>query len=765
MQVLDSHAHQYLRPSVQSSSLEAQVMESIFQILQSHHPDEILKTAAQALQALLKVDRLVIYQIDGAESGTIVAESVTPGWRAALGMTIPDLRDLQSGTNPARDFKETQAVNDVLATSFIARYQSVLDQQQVKSSLVVPLVLEGMNWGAIVAHHCADFHAWEPAEIERCEQVTQHVAVILQRAFQSQQQQQQIHELMISAQALQDKNYQLKTLVSQKNFSALQANAQLKNKIVELESLNDSLALETAKSEILGDFALKIRQSLDSKAILDTATSEIQSCLHADRIVVGRIDASDIVTVIAESVLEPWPSALGIEFSGELFSAQCQQKLSAVPYKAVPDVVMAYGNSTPQLLMALEAWSIKSMVIVPILHGEKCWGFIIAHQCDATRHWIPAELNLLTQVATHVSISIEQAELHQKRQQELEILSRTEELLLVQHEQFSHVLNSSPGILYSCLVKGHYQRIFFGSNLFNLLGYSPLDAIETDFWASRIHPEDRPLVQVLSDRPSIRQEYRFLHKDGTYHWLYDQQKVVYDDHGQPIEWIGYCVDIDDRKQIEEQLKTSLSEKEILLQEIHHRVKNNLNIIISLLNLQSSYISDRDILAMFLDSQSRIRTMALIHEQLYRSETLARIDFADYITSLVNHLTEAYQPALNNIELRVSVMPVTLNLETATPCGLMINELLTNAFKHAFPDGRSGTISVILTREAERLQLVVQDNGIGLRSNLDWQTCSTLGLRLMRLLALQLEADLSQDSTEVGTCFRLTFSELAYDARL
>jgi PAS domain S-box-containing protein len=764
MQVLDSHGHQCLSPSVQSLSLETQILEGVLKISQSLNPGEILKTAAQVLQSLLNVDRLVVYRLDDAGQGTIVAECVRPGEMATLGMTIPDLHDLQRVTDSETHFK-TQAVNDVLTTPFLDRYRSVLEQQQVKSSLVTPLILEEQDWGAIVAHHCADLHEWEPAEIERCEQVSRQVAIALQRALQIQNQQQQIDDLHRSEQTLQDKNYQLKTLVSQKNFSALHANAQLKNKIVELETLNDSLALETAKSKILGDFALKIRQSLDLESILNTATSEIQSCLQVDRIIVGRIDVNSLVTVIAESVLVPWPSALGTEFSAELFSAQCQQKLSAVPYKAVPDITRAYRDSNPQLLAALDAWNVKSMVIVPILHGAKRWGFIIAHQCADTRHWVPAELDLLTQVATHVSISIEQAEVSQKRQQELEILCRTEQLLLVQHEQFSHVLVSSPGILYSCLAQGHYQRIFFGSNLFALLGYSPLDAIETDFWASRIHPEDLPLVQVLSDRPSISQEYRFLHKDGTYRWLYDQQKVVYDDQGQPLEWIGYCVDIDDRKKIEGQLKTSLSEKEILLQEIHHRVKNNLNIIISLLNLQSSYINDNDVLEMFLDSQSRIRTMALIHEQLYRSETLARIDFADYITNLVNHLTAAYQSTLNNIELRVSVMPVALNLETATPCGLLINELLTNAFKHAFPDGRSGTISVILTCEAQQLQLVVRDNGIGFGSDLDWQTCPTLGLRLMRLLALQLEADLSQDLTEVGTCFRLTFSELAYDTRL
>jgi PAS domain S-box-containing protein len=340
-------------------------------------------------------------------------------------------------------------------------------------------------------------------------------------------------------------------------------------------------------------------------------------------------------------------------------------------------------------------------------------------------------------------------------------------MLVVQHEQIGHILASSPGILYSSLAQGsHYQRIFFGTNLFTLLGYTSLDSIETDFWLNCIHPEDRASVQLLSDRPTISQEYRFLHKDGTYRWLYDQQKVVYDDSGSPLEWIGYCVDISNRKHIENKLKASLSEKEILLKEIHHRVKNNLNIIISLLNLQSNYVTDEAIIDMFTDSQSRIYTMALIHEQLYGSEDLARLNFADYVGDLVNHLTMSCLPSSGTqIELAINIAPVTLNIETATPCGLILNELVTNAFKHAFLDGRSGTISISLTRHANHLQLMIQDDGVGFAPGIDWQNSPTLGLRLVRILARQLDATLIQESGATGTCFCLTLSELAYKARI
>lgn len=769
MQVLDNHENQDLIHSVQHSIFENQWLESALKIAQALDSSEILNTAAHTLQNLLQADRIVICQQDEIGQGIIVAESVGVGWQALLGLKVNNLSDLQCLADRDAGLK-FQTGNDGSEGSLLDRTSCdslKLIQQQVKSSLVIPLVIDSHNWGAIVAHHCARFHDWEVAEIESGQRLAQQVAIALQRALQLEHQQQVIFDLQRSEQVLQDKNYQLTSLVSQQNFSTLQANAQLKNKITELEQTNDILERQTAKSQILADFILKIRQSLELEQILDTTTSEIQRCLQVDRLAVCRIDAHKIGTIIAESVLAPWPSLLGVEFSAELFSAKCQQGLSQMPYRSVSNVDVAYRDTVPQMVKILEDWGVKAKVVVPIFRGSSLWGFIIAHQCRDVRDWMPAELDLLTQVAAHVSISIEQAELQQRRQQALEVSNRTEQMLVVQHEQIGYVLASSPGILYSSLAQGLYQRIFFGTNLFELLGYSSLDAIEPDFWINCIHPEDRPSVQLLSDRPLMSQEYRFRHKDGSYRWLYDQQKVVYDDSGKPLEWIGYCVDISDRKQIEEKLKASLAEKEVLLQEIHHRVKNNLNIIISLLNLQSSYVSDDAIIDMFTDSQSRIRTMALIHEQLYGSENLARLNFADYVGDLVDHLAMACQTdTAATVELCVNIAPVTLNLETATPCGLILNELITNAFKHAFIDGRSGKISITLTRHDHELHLVVQDDGIGFPPYLDWQNSPTLGLRLVRILARQLEATLTQKSSQTsGTYFCLTLSELAYESRL
>jgi PAS domain S-box-containing protein len=764
MQVLDSHNSQS-RDLGQPSSSEYQVFDSLLKIAQSLDPHEILNLAVQLLQTELGVDRVVIYQRQDSGQGVIVAEAAKPEWRNSLGMTVADLGELQNLAERDREFKP-QAIHDVFEATFSDRYRDLLAQQQVRSSLTIPLVIEDLNWGTIVAHACAHRRGWESMEIEHSQRLASHVVIALQRAFHIQKQDRIIDDLKRSEHALQDKAFQLKSLATQQSLSALQANAQLKNKILQLEETNDFLERQTTTAKILADFILKIRQSLELGQILDTTAVEVHRCLQVDRLAICRIDENNTGTIIAESVVSPWPSVLDLQFPPEVLSEQCQQALCQVPYKAVPDVEAAYRNTVPQMLKMLEIWGVKAKVVVPILQASKLWGFIIAHQCTNVRDWLPAELDLLTQVAAHVSISITQAELYQKRQQELEVTAKAEQMLVVQHEQIGHILASSPGILYTSLAQGYYQRIFFGTNLFALLGYTSVDAIETDFWLNCIHPEDRSSVQLLSDCPVISQEYRFRHKDGTYRWLYDQQKVVYDESGNPLEWIGYCVDISERRQIEDQLKASLTEKEVLLQEIHHRVKNNLNVIISLLNLQSNYLTDDVAIDMFVDSQSRIYTMALIHEQLYGSENLARLNFAEYASNLVNHLRMSCQSSTDSdVEVCVDIAPVTFNIETATPCGLIINELVTNGFKHAFTDGRSGKIMISLTRQGSEVQLMVQDDGVGFAPDIDWQNSPSLGLRLVRILARQLDATLTQTSGETGTCFCLILSELAYEPRI
>jgi PAS domain S-box-containing protein len=226
--------------------------------------------------------------------------------------------------------------------------------------------------------------------------------------------------------------------------------------------------------------------------------------------------------------------------------------------------------------------------------------------------------------------------------------------------------------------------------------------------------------------------------------------------GYIIGRVGVARDITDRQHAEEQIRASLQEKEVLLKEIHHRVKNNLQIISSLLNLQSQYINDQSALQMFIDSRNRVKSMALIHEILFRSRDITRIDFAEYIKTISVQIFRSYGACSKNIDLDVQVKDIMLDVDTAIPCGLIVTELVSNSLKHAFVDGRVGSINVkLFANDSNTLTLIVKDNGIGLPHHIDLHHVDSLGLKLVGALVNQLVGKVEIDST-FGTTFMITF---------
>ncbi len=206
---------------------------------------------------------------------------------------------------------------------------------------------------------------------------------------------------------------------------------------------------------------------------------------------------------------------------------------------------------------------------------------------------------------------------------------------------------------------------------------------------------------------------------------------------------------------EQRLRATLREKDVLIEEVHHRVKNNLQVITSLLGLQARTIKDPATRKKFEESRYRIQAMAILHEILYESSSLAEIDFADYIRRLVEHLVRSYGAA-TRIRTEVRLQASQCHRDVALPCGLIVNELLSNAFKYAFPGGKTGMIRVVLRRGAHgKVQLLVRDDGVGLPPGLDWNASPTLGLRLVQTLARQLDAEV-KTSGRKGTLFSITF---------
>jgi PAS domain S-box-containing protein len=223
-------------------------------------------------------------------------------------------------------------------------------------------------------------------------------------------------------------------------------------------------------------------------------------------------------------------------------------------------------------------------------------------------------------------------------------------------------------------------------------------------------------------------------------------------------------DITDRKRSEEKVRTSLKEKEVLLKEIHHRVKNNLQVISSLLNLQATQIKDKETAQVFRDSQSRVKAMSLVHERLYQSSDLARIDFAGYVQDVTTHLLRSYQTGQRGIRLRVDVDPVSFNIDTAIPCALIINELVSNALKYAFPNGRDGEIRIRMNQiNGDNLSLVISDNGVGFPTKFSWEQTDSLGLQLVRSLTDQLNGTVEYRNGK-GSEFDIRFRPVSAESR-
>ncbi len=312
------------------------------------------------------------------------------------------------------------------------------------------------------------------------------------------------------------------------------------------------------------------------------------------------------------------------------------------------------------------------------------------------------------------------------------------------------------------------DEIYVEPKLKALLGYADHE-IENhlDDWGKLVHPDDAEQVmaqaQAYLDGHSPQYEviHRMLHKDGTIRWILARGTAIRDKHGRPYRMMGTDTDVTAQVLAEEQLKVTLAEKEVLLKEIHHRVKNNLQIISALLGFQADAVQDEQIRRAFQESQTRIRSMARIHEQLYQSQDLAQINMETYIRDLAIDLRHAY--GAYAVALQVDASDVVLSLDAAMPCGLIINELVSNAMKHAFPtkgQDRPGEIQIGLqpsTEEPEQFELTVCDNGIGLPSHIDPGSTRSLGLRLVDMFARQLQGALQVESEPgTGTCFRLVF---------
>ncbi|MEH1819193.1 MAG: PAS domain S-box protein [Nostoc sp.] len=305
--------------------------------------------------------------------------------------------------------------------------------------------------------------------------------------------------------------------------------------------------------------------------------------------------------------------------------------------------------------------------------------------------------------------------------------------------------------------------LLVNQRLCNILGYTP-EELQLLTFQDITHPDDlntdlEYVDQILADNiQTYSTEKRYFRKDNSIIWVNVTVSLMRELSGEPKYFISVIEDINERQQWEEQIQASLLEKEVLLKEIYHRVKNNLQVISSLLNLQSAYIKDEQDLVIFRQSQQRIESMALVHEKLYQSQDLAKINFGEYIRDLVASLFAAYEVNEDAIALIINIDErVFLGLDTAIPCSLIIHELVSNSLKYAFPTSRNGTISINLKKDHKnQVTLVVSDDGIGLPSNFNFKNLASLGWLLVDALSNQLSGNINIQGA-MGVECHLTFT--------
>jgi PAS domain S-box-containing protein len=287
-------------------------------------------------------------------------------------------------------------------------------------------------------------------------------------------------------------------------------------------------------------------------------------------------------------------------------------------------------------------------------------------------------------------------------------------------------------------------------------------------WLSALHPDDKQRAGDAWQRATPQNEIyslecRLRRADGAYRWWLIRGVPRLNEQGIIQKWYGTNTDIHDLKQNEENIKyvsnnlqAALNEKEVLLKEVYHRVKNNLQVVSSLINLQARPVKNEEAKGLLKQSADRIKAMALVHEKLYQSRDLAKIDFGDYIGSLVDSLLYGFGITSNQVKLSTDIKGIILGIDRAIPCGLIINEVLSNALKYAFPPGQQGIIDISFTHDQNEYKLVVSDNGVGLPDGFDIYKSKTLGLQLVTGLAInQLEGQINLDKNK-GTSITIHF---------
>jgi len=426
-----------------------------------------------------------------------------------------------------------------------------------------------------------------------------------------------------------------------------------------------------------------------------------------------------------------------------------------------PDIILA-DHSLPNF-DGISALKIAKEIVpdVPFIFvsGKMGEDFAIeALKCGATDYVLKGSLSKIVHA---VNRALEEVEEHSKRKMAEEALRNSHRQLL-EAQKIGHIGSWELDI--------ESNKMSCSAEFYNIINIDP-SKFDNGYGAMMevIHPEDRVMVKksimdAIKGHKSFSNDYRLVMPDGSIRILSSKGQVITDQDGNALRVVGTEQDVTKQKAAEEKIRSSLKEKEMLLAEIHHRVKNNLQVISSLLRLQSRFLEDEASIQIFKETQNRVRSIAILHEKLYQSDDLAKIKLDEYIKLLAEDLLYFYKLD-TMIDMNIDVEEVFLNIETAIPCGLIIDELVSNSLKYAFKSVKKGNITIKLhSNNEKRFTLTVSDNGSGIPDNVDPENADTFGMQLIKYLTNQLKGKLKLDRTN-GTKFQLEFNELKYRNRV
>jgi PAS domain S-box-containing protein len=394
---------------------------------------------------------------------------------------------------------------------------------------------------------------------------------------------------------------------------------------------------------------------------------------------------------------------------------------------------------------------LQSLLAVPIVMKDRTFGVLSLEYTSYQHQFVRPEISFYMVVAELIALVLENIRQLNEQKHSREFLHESE-------DSYFRLFEAVPIGLFRGTPDGRLLRI--NPALVQILGYPDRDALLATN-AFDLYPKKEELErwkgEVLKGAREYDLELQLQRLDGTIIWVRLSCNALRAADGTILHYDGAIADVSEEKIADSRIKEAYQEKELLLKEIHHRVKNNLQIISSLLNLQSDYLRDPYDAELFKQSQARVKAMALLHEKLYQSPDLARIDFGAYLHSLVAHLFQSYQTSAVSIGYSIDADNVHFDIDTAIPCGLIVGELVSNCLKHAFHGRTEGHVWISVGHfDARTIRMSVADNGIGMKEANENVKSAALGLELVKTLSDQISAVLDiqrQEGTRVTLLFK------------